>query len=190
MQYEDIEVGMRVKVVRRTEDHNAGWNNTWNPEMRKTVGSEKVFTVKRISQSGVRFAEDSAGWGWDWGSLELDSYKGQGEPVIIPEFFSKSGLDSCCAVGIIRDFTQPLNEYKQAPLDVLRNTIRSHQRNAKSLIIITTNNEQEDYNKFFESVGFHSTPWIKRDGRYSEYKTEVKLWWMSIQELTEKGLAD
>ena len=188
MQYEDIEVGMRVKVVRHTEDHNAGWNNTWNTEMEKEVGSGKVFTVKSKSKYGVRFKKDSS-WGWDWDSLELDSYSEQGESVT-PEFFGRTGLDSCCAVGIIHGFTQPLNDYKQAPSDVLRNTIKSHQRNAKSLIIITTNNEQEDYNKFFESVGFHSTPWIKRDGRYSRYKTEVKLWWMSIQELTEKGLAD
>jgi hypothetical protein len=58
MQYEDIEVGMRVKVVRRTEDHNAGWDNTWNPEMRKTVGSETEvklwwMSIQELTEKGL-----------------------------------------------------------------------------------------------------------------------------------------
>jgi len=113
--------------------------------------------------------------------------------AIIPASFSLADLVGCCAVYVIYDFNYSEKYYKdekrQSLLDVLKNTVNICQRLGKSLIIMTTNDSQKEYNSFFESVGFHSTPWINRDKRFSLYDTKVKLWWMSIQELTEKGIA-
>lgn len=48
--------GMRVKLIRRADNSEKGWNNHWISEMDKYIGS--IYTITRIDKDkGVSFKE-------------------------------------------------------------------------------------------------------------------------------------
>lgn len=59
-------VGEQVRIALRV-DRELGWNNTWAKDMTRYIG--RVFTVARVSVSGVYFEEDGQ-YGWPISCLE------------------------------------------------------------------------------------------------------------------------
>lgn len=64
-----FKAGDKVRIVRRVPVE-AGWGNTWCPEMDKEVGTGRVLTVERVNPYGVWFSEDDM-FGWPPSALEL-----------------------------------------------------------------------------------------------------------------------
>lgn len=74
MKYDDLKIGMKVKVVRKTEDYDGDWEgwwweNLWVGEMDEYVKNGKVYTIRSFQVRGVVFEEDKE-WRWPWQSLE------------------------------------------------------------------------------------------------------------------------
>jgi len=57
---EHLEVGMRVRILRKARDRKLGWENCWIPEMDCTIGDE--YTVTHINICGVCFDEAVSGY--------------------------------------------------------------------------------------------------------------------------------
>lgn len=47
-----IKVGDTVKVLRKAEKGEDGWNNSWEPKMNKCIG--KTFKVVRINDTDIK----------------------------------------------------------------------------------------------------------------------------------------
>ena len=64
-----IEVGDRVKVLRRAESREDGWPDTWEPEMNGMVGM--FWTVKAVGEFGVLIGTHG-GWNFPYFVLEKE----------------------------------------------------------------------------------------------------------------------
>jgi hypothetical protein len=62
-------IGDRVRIVRKVI-HEYGWDNTWNPSMTDYVGNSIVYTVRRITNFGIRL-EEIPFYSWPEGALEF-----------------------------------------------------------------------------------------------------------------------
>lgn len=70
MKRKDVEIGLKVKIVRKCADYSNGWNNNWEEEMDRYVNNGEEYTVDFISIDGIAFKEDSGRWRFPWESLE------------------------------------------------------------------------------------------------------------------------
>lgn len=66
MKYEDVKVGMKLKIVKYLESFAGDWENKWTEDMYKFVGNTHV--VQGIGVGGVRFEE--VGYGFPWEGCE------------------------------------------------------------------------------------------------------------------------
>lgn len=55
-----INVGDKVKVVSKATSDQFGWDNVWASEMNQAM--DKSYTVASISDGGIRFTENIAGY--------------------------------------------------------------------------------------------------------------------------------
>lgn len=80
----DIAGGDKVRIVRRAESHEDGWDNTWTAHMDDDVG--KVgFVVEDNGDNGIRVDTENGCWSYPYFVLE----KVKDEPACIPFDLSK-----------------------------------------------------------------------------------------------------
>jgi hypothetical protein len=76
MRYQDLKIGMRVKIVKKVESYHTDadgirWDNDWGSEMDRCVG--KSFEVDSFSYGGAfndNIDEEISWYSWPWVSLE------------------------------------------------------------------------------------------------------------------------
>ena len=77
MRYQDLKVGMKVKIVCVCNDYHTDyygheWNNVWVPIMDSYVGES--FVIDGFELRGVWCSDETdstlANWCWPWESLE------------------------------------------------------------------------------------------------------------------------
>ena len=76
MRYQDLKVGMKVKIVKKVDDYHTDadgieWDNVWVAEMNNFIGD--TFWVDRLAETGV-YADNMdrsiSIWAWPWEALE------------------------------------------------------------------------------------------------------------------------
>jgi hypothetical protein len=48
-----LKVGNKVKVARKAKDHEFGWDNSWEPDMSRTIGKELTI-VRDAGEFGIK----------------------------------------------------------------------------------------------------------------------------------------
>lgn len=68
--WRDVCEGDTVRIYRTQDDDEAGWNNSWVPEMDNRVNDGRLYTVSCVADdSGIQLYGIS-GICWPWRSLE------------------------------------------------------------------------------------------------------------------------
>ena len=76
MRYQDLKVGMKVKIVSKVDDYHTDadgieWDNVWVADMNNFIGD--TFLVDRLAETGV-YADNRdrsiSIWAWPWEALE------------------------------------------------------------------------------------------------------------------------
>lgn len=60
--------GDMVRIVRKTEDFNPGWDNDWVVEMEEMIDDGAVYKVRYVEKKGI--ALERIMWRFDPASLE------------------------------------------------------------------------------------------------------------------------